>query len=486
MLLSFLPVQVSAEDTRQLPEEVMYYILVDRFDNGNFEIDEEVDIEDPKAFHGGDLPGIIKRLNHLQEIGVSTIILSPIMENAPGGYHGYWVEDYYSIEQSFGTMEDLNEVIEQAHERNIKVVLELPINYVSQTSSMAENEDWVIEQEAEEGPEWLDNVVKLNHEVPEVQEELIRVAEFWMDETDIDGFQLHGVDQADPDFLKTLSEHIKEKDPKFYLIGDIFLTSEGTEQLTETTAIDAVANEEVKEALRDVFSEVDRPVTELYEAWENSANQNGVLYVDDMYSKRFTQQFMENGRNPLTVWSMALTFMYTAPGVPAIYQGSEQAMYGANAEEAQRLVQFSAGDPDLKEFYDRVANLKKQFPALSYGDFEYVGSSEAMSVFKRTYEGETVYIAINNSSTSQYVPITDLDSDLQLRGYLGDNLVRENERGEYRISLPRESADVFVVEENQGFNWGLIGFACGMILLFILFVIYLSVKEKKRESQSNK
>lgn len=493
MLLAFLPVQMpnaSAEEQSQLQEEIVYYILVDRFNNGNFELDEAVDVENPKAYHGGDIPGITDRLNYLQEFGITTIILSPIMKNAPDGYHGYWVEDFYSIDEQFGTMEDLHELIDQAHEHDMKVVLELPINYISETHRIVEDpekQDWITEvQMEEEGPDWLEKAVQLNHDVPEVQEELINVADFWMNETDIDGFQLHGVDQAAPDFLIALSEHIKEKDPAFYLLGDVFLTSEETEQLAETTAIDAIANEEVHEAMLRVFSEVDQPVSDIYEAWENSSDKDGILYVDDMYSKRFTQLFTENGRNYNTVWSLALTYMYTTPGVPVLFQGSEKAMYGETAEEAQRLVDFNSGDQELQEFHDRISSLKAEFPALSYGDFELVGSSGAMSVFKRTYEEETMFIAINNSSTSEYVPITDLESGLQLRGYLGDNIVRENEKGEYRIGLPRESADVYIIEENQGLNWPLIGFAGAILLLFVLGVIYLTIKEKKREAEGKR
>src|SRR5699024_9547057 len=126
-----------------------------------------------------------------------TLVLSPIMKNAPDGYHGFWVDDFYEIDEQFGSMEDLHELVEEAHEREMKVVLELPINYMSETAEV--NDDWVTEPTlAEEGPDWMENAVQLDHSLPEVQGELLQVADFWMEETDIDGFQLHGVDQASP------------------------------------------------------------------------------------------------------------------------------------------------------------------------------------------------------------------------------------------------------------------------------------------------
>lgn len=488
MLLVYLSVngqEVSAQEDNPLQDEIIYHILVDRFNNGDHEIDDQVDVEDPLAYHGGDISGITKRLDSLKEIGVSTIVLSPIMANAPDGYHGYWIEDFYEIDEQFGTMDDFHELIEEAHDKDMKVVLEFVTSYVSETHPIAsdpQREDWIMEQD-ETGPDWLENTVKLDQDHPEVQAFLTDVAEYWMNETDIDGFKLHAVDQASPEFLADFTEHIKTIDPNFYLLGDIFVTDEGTEQLLETTEMDAMDNPDMYETMTETFAEPDQPVSDIYETWENSDNKNGIMYLDNMYTKRFSQVFAENGRNHLTVWQLALTYMYTTPGIPSLFQGSEHAMYGENAEEAQRLVQFNSGDPELKEFHERISALRAQFPVLRYGDFEMVDSSEALSVFKRTYEGETMYIAINNSSESQYVPVTDLDSGLQLRGYLNDNIVRENENGEYRIGLPRESVEVYAVEPNQGLNWGLISFAGGILLLFVISIIYLSYKQRKREAE---
>lgn len=472
-------------EQRDIQEEVIYQILVDRYQNGNHQIDDQVNVEDPYSYHGGDLEGIINRLNDLQKLGITTISLSPIMANAENGYHGYWVEDFFQVEEQFGTMEDFQTLIEEAHNRDMKVVIDFVTSYVAPTSSIAqdpEKADWTIEHQ-ETDPQWAENTLKLDLENEEVQQFLLEVAEYWMTETNVDGYKLHAVDQIPISFLSTLTEKIKTENPNFYLIGEVIDTDENRNEIMEQTELDLIENVALNDAIRATFIEEDRAVEEIYQVWGDSENHLPLLKVDDMYSKRFTQAFAENGRNYVTVWKMALTYMYTTPGVPVIFQGSEIPMYGGDAVDAQRLVEIGGAERDLQEFFDRISALRSQFPALQKGDFELVGSSNAMSVFKRTYEDQTMYIAINNSTTSQDITVSDIAPDMELRGYLEDNLVRENENGDYRIGLPRESIEVYILQENKGINWGFIAFSGGVIVLFVFAVIYLSRKEKQSNPQ---
>src|SRR5699024_11978044 len=100
---------------RILQDEIMYHILVDRFNNGNQARSDQVDLDDPYAYHGGDLQGITDMLQELDSEGFTAVSLSPIMENAENGYHGYWVDDFFDVEDEFGTMEDLKALIKEAH-----------------------------------------------------------------------------------------------------------------------------------------------------------------------------------------------------------------------------------------------------------------------------------------------------------------------------------------------------------------------------------
>lgn len=481
-----IPTFAAGESDESINEEVIYDILVDRFNNGNQERSDQIRLDDPYAFHGGDIEGIIMKLDSLKELGYTTISLSPIMKNAKDGYHGYWIEDFYEIDEQFGSMEDLEELINEAHERDMKVILELVTNYVSDSHPIVSDsvkEDWLYEDDdkpVEQYP-WLEEVVTLNQDNPEVDKYLKEVADYWLDETDIDGYKLHAADQASDNFLKGFAEHIQEKKNDAYIIADVLV--EDSPQLDDIESIQLVENTKIYNAMTDVFSKPDNPVSDIFDVWEQNENKSGLLYVDDKYTKRFTQLVAENGRNKLTSWKLALTYMYTAPGVPLIYQGSEIPEYGEGVPENQAMVNFNSGDSDLKEFIERISALREEFPPLTHGDFEMIGSDEGMSVFKRTYQDESVYIAINNDSESRSLPIESLGEDKQLRGLLGDNLVREDKNGDFRIGIPRESSEVYIVENNTGINWFFIGAILSVFIIFIIGVIYLSRKQKKEEAQ---
>ena len=467
---------------RELKNEIIYHILVDRFNNGNYENDEQVDVDNPNTYHGGDLEGIILKLDELKEMGITTISLSPIMDNSEDGYHGYWIEDFYEVEEQFGTMEDMKTLVQEAHHRDMKVILEFVANYVSPNHSIVtdpNNQNWYKET-SESGPDWLANTVKLNVENPEVEEYLIDVAKHWVTETGVDGLNLHAVDQAPINFLNNFTSAMKDFDPNLYLIGDTLLNDENADQILEETEIQAIENNNLFEKITDIFSSPDKPLSELHEAWEEEKREMDILYVDNKDTERFTQRFTENGRNAVTTWTLALTYLYTTPGVPVIYQGSEIPMYGTTTEQVQSLVLFNSKDQDLQASFKRIASIRSQFPALQYGDYELVDSSGAMSVFKRSYEDETIYVAINNDSESQYVTVSDIDEGMELRGYLGDNIVRENEDGGFRIGIPRESVEVYKLQPETGFNWGLIVFVVGILSLFVIAVVYLSIKQRKR------
>lgn len=485
LIFSFLPAGVKAQST--INEEIVYNIIVDRFNIGDQAKDDHVDADDPYAFHGGDLRGITDKLNDIQQLGYTAISISPIMENTFDGFHGYWIEDFYKIEEQFGTMEDLHTLIEEAHKRDIKVILEFVTNYVSDSHSFTNDEDksdWFKQNNVSptESTFWLDEVAVLDQENSDVAEYLLDVVDFWMNETDIDGFNLHGVDQVSPPFLEDLIEHIKAKDSSFYLLGNIVDPDASIQHLEQFTEDIVIENYDLSNDLIDVFTEEGAPVSDIYETWDEIGHKKNLLFVDNEHTKRFSQAVAETGRNTTTVWKLALTYMYTSPGTPFLLQGSDLIMYGDGFPETQRLVPFHSGEPDVEQFFERIAALKKEFPPLSYGSFEQAGTSGAMSVFERTYDDETIYIAINNDTESQTVTLSGIESEKRLRGVLEDNLALENKDGTYSINIPRESVEVYTIEENTGLNWWLIGFIAGVFLIFVSSVIYLSRKQKARNT----
>lgn len=488
VVYSFLPMSTQAtESESQINEEIFYHFLIDRYNNGDPSLSEEVDINDELTYHGGDLLGITKKLDTINELGFTTIILSPLMQNAQRGYHGYWVEDFYEVEPQFGTIDELNNLINEAHGRGIKVVMELVTNYVAKSHefvSDSDKADWFIEDDVEPiaATEWLNGTVKLNQDNQDVEEYLIDVVDYWMEETDVDGFKLHAADQSSESFLQTISTHIKEKDPQFYLLAGTLQGDQFTESVRNIDEIDIFEDVNMFETLNDVFTEVDQPVSKLFDTWQQSGDEKSGLYVDNINTARFSNNFADNGRNSHTVWQLALGYLYTAPGVPIIYQGSETPMYGPGFPENQYIVDFTATDQDLEKIFEKMGVIHENYTTLSHGEYEQVAVNEGMSLFKRSDESETIYVAINNDSVTRDISIDELNDDLQLRGLLQDHTIRENQEGLFRIGLDRESVEIFVVQPNVGFNWLFISFVVGVFVIFIGFVIWLSRAQKRRES----
>ncbi|GGB39714.1 alpha-amylase [Virgibacillus dakarensis] len=471
---------IHAEENNSIQEEMIYTIFVDRFNNGDQQLGNQVNVDDPEAYHGGDIKGITDKLDYIKQLGFTTISISSIMENAGEGYHGYWIENFFEVEEQFGTMEDLQKLVEEAHKRDLHVILEFVPNYVAPTHPFAKDADKTIPTSVKDSV-WLDKAVTLNLENTEVKNMLFKAADFWLEEANIDGYNLHAIDQTPLPFLQEFVDHLRSVKPNIDLTGSVLHENDLTDEY-DNVGIPLIENAGMQKAISDVLTNAGTPVEELYHTWESNGKRGGLVYVDDKFTKRFTQKIVESGQNPLTTWKIALVYLYTAPGVPQIYQGSEIPMDGASLEEVQRLVQFNNSDQDLQDYFNKIAAIRKQFPVLSYGDFELAGSSGAMSVFKRSDEDTTMFIAINNDTGTKAVSVTDVPDGMQLTGLLGDNIVRKNEQGKYKIGIDRESVEIFVVEKDNGFNWLFIGMIVGVFVLFILAVVLLSRKQRKNEA----
>lgn len=486
LIISMIGINPVHAEEKSVKEEVIYSIMVDRFNNGDQTIDKQVDLEDPDAYHGGDIQGIINKLDEIKANGFTTISLSPIMANAPNKYHGYWIEDFFKVEEQFGTIDDMKKLVSEAHDRGIKVVLEFVTNYVAPTHPLVNDPakaDWTKETTLQD-TQWLDETVTLNQANPDVRDMLFKAATFWLEKTNIDGYKLHAIDQSSPAFLTDFVEHVKSVKPDIYLLGDVLKDGQLSEEYLDL-GIPLIENVPVKKSIVDVFSNVGTPVTDIYDTWTDTGKREGLVYVDNAYTDRFTHEVVEGHLNPLTTWKLALTYMYTSPGAPLVFQGTEIPMDGHTTEKVLEMVQFNSGDDKMKDFLEKISAIRTQFPVLSYGDFNLVDTNGALSVFKRSYEGETMFIAINNDTETKTVSVKDVPEGMQLSGLLGDNIVRENEQDAYKIALDRESVEIYTIQENEGLNWVFIGVVVGIFAIFVIAIVILSYKQRKRERKSH-
>jgi alpha-amylase len=491
-----LPVGAGEKEEHAWQDEMIYFIMVDRFYNGDNSNDYEVNINDPKAYHGGDFKGITEKLDYIKDLGFTAILLTPIVKNEPRGYHGYWTEDFYDVEEHFGTLEDFKQLVQEAHKRDIKVILDLVVNHTGYKHPWVNDptkQDWFHErkdirnldkQEDVETGQLL-GLPDLAQENPEVKKYLLDMAKWWITETDIDGYRLDTVKHVPKWFWEEFSKEVKSVKEDFFLIGEVWHDDPRYVAAYGETGIDSFVDHLLFNEMVRVFKAPNQSLSRLETIWaRNKASYENphVLgsFIDNHDNVRFTREALLNKQRPETRIKLALTYMYGAPGIPIVYYGTEIAMDGAEDPDNRKYMKFRA-DPVLIDYISKLAKIRSQFPSITHGDFEMLYEEKGMAVFKRTYGNETTILAINNSTETRSAtfPVDKIGEGKQLQGLLVDQLVRPDQSS-FSIILERETANILTVTEKSGFNWTFITPLVGVLFLFLMF-IYLAKRRGKLE-----
>ncbi|WP_404408666.1 alpha-amylase family glycosyl hydrolase [Jeotgalibacillus malaysiensis] len=484
------------KEERMWQDESIYFLMVDRFLNGDTSNDFTVDTQDPLAYHGGDFQGVINELDHIEDMGFTAIWLTPIFSNEENGYHGYWIDDFYETEEHFGTIEEFKTLVDEAHDRDIKVILDFVVNHTAPTHpwmSDPEREAWYHEEQPirdNNDPEQLENgwiygLPDLNTENPEVREYLFDAAKWWIEETDIDGYRLDTVKHVPAEFWTEFSSEVKSVKEDFYLIGEVYDTDVRKIAEYADTGIDGFVDFPLAEQMRTAFQTVDESTDRLFNYWDYNQQffDNPYLmgnFIDNHDMTRFTRLAAENNMFPGTRWELATVFMFTVPGIPIMYYGSEIALDGGEDPDNRRLMDFNV-DEELKDYIADVGELRQQLPSLTRGTLNVLYNEDGMLVYEREYEDETSVIAINNTSATQTVdlPLSEFRGDSELRGLLGGDLVRP-ENDQFRIILDREVAEIYVVAEETGINYGFLALIAAVWIFFIGLFIFMKKKGNRK------
>jgi hypothetical protein len=176
--------------------------------------------------------------------------------------------------------------------------------------------------------------------------------------------------------------------------------------------------------------------------------------------------------------------MYTTPGIPIVYYGSEIAIDGGEDPDNRRLMNFRA-DKELIDFISTLGKVRNEYPALTRGTIEPLYEKDGMGIFKRTYKDQTVVVAINNSSKTQTVELdaADLAENKELKGLLTKDLVRSDESGTYKLALNREESEIYLLKDKSGLNIPYLAALGTVYALFLLF-IYLVWKRGRKNRNS--
>jgi len=310
------PVVGVAEEKRTLQDESIYDLLVDRFNNGDFENDLDTDTRNPSKFSGGDFAGIIDRLEYFSEMGFTLISVGPIFSTET--YDGSEVLDYEKLEPHFGTKEDFTKMIDAIHEKNIGVVADFPLNGVS------ENHVWVKDGLLPTVPA-SEGTVDWVHTDAEVKGMLKDAIVSFVNAYELEGIRITDLGQFDIAYLNEVIAAVKDAKPNMYVF-----TTEATQ-----AEFDGAPNFEKSEAIQQAYVTYDPDTSQL--SLFNDNVDTDFIQFDELTGPRFTHKMVEERMFPPARWKLALAALFTLPGVPVVTYETEMAVNGKEAPESHPL-----------------------------------------------------------------------------------------------------------------------------------------------------
>lgn len=388
-------------------KDLIYFIMTDRFYNGDKSNDIDADITDPKAYHGGDIKGVTEKLDYIKSLGTTAIWLTPVVENEEKGYHGYWTKDFYKVDPHLGTMEDLQNLVKEAHKRGIKIVLDYVVNHTGyKTSWLSDGKhtnwfhpekpltDFNNTEELEKG--WLCGLPDLNQENPDVKNYLIKNSLWWIENTGIDGMRLDTMRHVSKNFWKEFSQTIKSKYPNFYLLGEVWNDDASYLQQYIDSGIDGVTNYSIFNGINNTFKDSGSP-NSLVTAIENESKftnptLNGI-FIDNHDNKRFVTAAGENGEAYL---KLALAFEMTYPSIPIIYYGTEIAMNGGDDPDNRKDMDWEkTKTSNILTYYKKLIALRTSVPAFNSSQIKVLDYDSKYIAYLRGKDKDSIIIAMN-------------------------------------------------------------------------------------------
>src|SRR5215216_1383288 len=499
------------------PADVMYLIMIDRFADGdpsNNDPSQSRGIYDRTNkfyYHGGDLQGVIDRLPYLKELGITAVWLTPwydnydrlnqieLKEEKPStGFHGYNPQDFYAVEEHFGTLGKLRELVETAHRSGIKIIQDQVMNHTGPYHPWVDDpptptwfngtkakhlknvfQTWVLhdpraveslKRETMEG--WfLDFLPDLNQHDREVSRYLIQNTLWWIGTTGLDGIRMDTWQYVPNSFWKDWTATVKREFPNFKVVGevkdgDVVHTSffQGGRVRFDgiDSGLDSLLDFPLFYPVRHAFAE-GKAVDEIPKTLAKDYLYTNSEILVTLLGGHDDGRFMSEKGATISGLKLANAFVLTTRGVPQLYYGDELAMTGP--DEPTTRGDFPGGFPgdkrnafiesgrtkeeqELVSYIRRLTRLHTELEPLRKGGLVNLYVSEQQYAYARTTRTGVVVVAINNEDKTAEMEFdvtrVGLRNGATLTGRLGvtrNVIVRDNQ---LRVILPQRSAAIFV------------------------------------------
>lgn len=460
--------------------DVMYLLMPDRFANGNPNNDngDESTIEKqnralPGGRHGGDIAGIIKNLDYLQELGITTIWSTPLcLDNAAGySYHTYAQSDVYKIDPRYGTNAEYLQLSEEAKKRDIKLVMDYVTNHwgvehwmfkdmptynwfhqfpgyaqtnYRMTTQFDTNAASLDAKMCMDG--WFVKAMPdLNQSNPLVNRYLIQNALWWIEYANLDGFRVDTYSYCDKTAIAEWTKAIMYEYPYFNIVGEVWMHDQAQMAYWQKDSkIGAIQNYNsnlpsvmdftLHDALGSVFNEAepawDKGIIKVYENFTNDflyPNPNNLLvFLENHDTQRFNRTYPDFEK-----YQMGMALIATIRGIPQIYYGSEIGMAGdkdkGDADIRQDFPGGWKGDKNNAfktkgrtenqnkyfNFTKKLLNWRKNKTVIHWGKMTHYVPENNVYVYFRYNDAETVMVVLNNSDKAQIVSTSRYKENLR-------------------------------------------------------------------------
>ena len=421
-------------------EAVVYFMMTDRFFDGNESNNTASGTDtygdNPGLYHGGDFAGVTAKLDYLQDLGVNTIWLTPIVKNIAGvtvtdegsedvpynaAYHGYWASDFTKLNPTMGTTEEFKTMISEAHKRGMRIMVDIVVNHAGYgtESTFA---DMLRDKSVSEGDikSWQSGLPDFATEKADVRAKLVEWQTSWMRNYGVDYFRVDTVKHVDSTTWAALKNSTTEVNPSFKMIGEYYGAGYASNGSTLGSGqmdadLDFDFNDQATSFVSGNISSVEKFLSARNSALNNAYMTGQFLSSHDedgfkaslMNGKQYTED------EATSAALVAATLQLTAKGIPVIYYGEEVGLSGLNNYPYQTNrydMDFSKATKDnvTYQHYKNLLSIRNAYTdVFARGSRTVVASSdeECYDVVSRSYGGTTLYVGMNIKDTAKEVKV---------------------------------------------------------------------------------
>jgi glycosidase len=435
---------LNSADVHDTPEwakkTVWYQIFPERFANGDASLNPKGTLKwgscDPtwESFFGGDIQGIIDKLDYLATLGINGIYLCPIFKSP--STHKYDTEDYFEIDPQFSDKKTFKRFVDLAHEKGIKIILDIVINHcgdhfapwqdVLENGENSKYKDWfhirsfpVVKCEEKEMPNYdafafVKKMPKMKTENPDVRDYFLKVARYWTQEFNIDGWRLDVANEVDHAFWREFRKEVRSIKADSYILGEVW---HDANPWLKGDQFDAVMNYPLTNAVHNFIAKNETTASE----FKASISTIQTMYSRNVSEVNFnllnshdTERLLTTCKGDKQRVILAYTFLMTQAGSPCIYYGDEIGMEGADDPLCRKCMIWEKDLQDLELFetFKKLISLRKNYSAMRSTELAWIGvnDKENYVIFKKYDQNEEIYVILNNSDSAKTINLDTLPS----------------------------------------------------------------------------